>query len=105
LNYSHILGIIVPKIGTIIIMIEYDSNQNPLKIIIPVSGIDEVYRYQKGVLTILSKIEIDNCKPSFKEDLKAVYELLSHLLLNKEFFLQYQAHSISRSKETKSREP
>jgi hypothetical protein len=82
-------------------MIEYDSNQNPLKIVIPVSGIEEVHRYQKGMITMLSKIEIDNCKPAFREDLKAVYELLSHLLLNKDFLLQYQAHSISRSKKRK----
>lgn len=82
-------------------MIEYDSSKNPKKIVIPVSGAEDVQKYQKGILGILSKIEIDQCKPGFKEDLKAVYELLSHLAPSKELLLEIASAAVSRNKKRK----
>lgn len=82
-------------------MIEYDNSQNPKKIVIPVSGVEDVQKYQKGILGILGKIEIDQCKPGFKEDLKAVYELLSHLALSKELLLEVVSDSVNRNKKRK----
>jgi hypothetical protein len=100
--FKYKMGILVQKIGTnTISMIEYDSSHNPIKVIIPVSGVEEVQRYQKGLLGILGKIEIDQCKPGFKEDLKAVYELLSHLLLSKELLLDSASSPVHRHKKRK----
>ena len=81
-------------------MIEYDNSKNPQKIVIPVSGVADVQKYQKGILGILGKIEIDQCKPGFKEDLKAVYELLSHLAVSKELLLDVASAS-SRTRKRK----
>lgn len=60
-------------------MVEFEETTSTLKIIIPVSSMDEVEKYHKGLLGILRKIEIDNCDPALKENLKSVYELLSHI--------------------------
>jgi hypothetical protein len=96
------IGILVKIFRTnTISMIEYDSSHNPKKIIIPVSGVEEVQKYQKGILGILGKIEIDHCKPGFKEDLKAVYELLSHLLMSKELLLDEASSPVHRHKKRK----
>lgn len=67
-------------------MTTYNPLENVLKIIIPNAGIKELYRYQKGILSILNKIQIENCEASFKEDLKAVYELLNHIQVEQEPF-------------------
>lgn len=66
-------------------MIRYNSLENQLQIIIANSGLEELYRYQKGLLSILSTIEVESCSPDLREDIKAVYSLLSHLLLDKAF--------------------
>ena len=71
-------------------MVRYNPRENQLKIILPDSGMEELYRYQKGLLNMLSKIEIENCSPDFKEDLKSVYKLLSHLLLDKAFLSRHK---------------
>lgn len=71
-------------------MVRYNPRENQLKIIIPKAGIEELYRYQKGLLNTLGKIEIENCNADFKEDLKSVYELLSHLLLDKAFLSRHK---------------
>lgn len=71
-------------------MIEFTKVDDQLKIIIPVAGIEELYRYQKGILGILGRIEIDDCNPIFKEDLKAVYQLLTHLLVDKAFLSRHE---------------
>jgi hypothetical protein len=61
-------------------MIEYDSANSPQRIIIPISGTEDVFRYQRGVLGILGKIKMHTCGPALKEDVKAVFELLGHML-------------------------
>ena len=60
-------------------MIEYNQKENQLSIKIPISGVEELYAYQKSILAVLSHIEIDNCSRAFLENLKAVYRLLNHL--------------------------
>lgn len=63
-----------------------DNPQNrKSKIVIPISSAEELSKYQKGLLSVLSRIKIDKLDPGFKEDLKAVYALLSHLLDDKDF--------------------
>lgn len=65
-------------------MMEFDETTSTLKIIIPVSSMDEVEKYHKGLLGVLRKIEIDNCDPTLRENLKSVYELLSHLTIDED---------------------
>jgi len=57
---------------------------------IPVAGIAELYSYQKGLLAILSKIEINDLNSELKENLKSVYQLLGHLLLDHNFLNQHE---------------
>jgi hypothetical protein len=61
-------------------MIEYNNTNNTCKIVIPVSDVQEILRYQRGVLGLLRKIELDTCGPTLKDDVKAVFELLGHML-------------------------
>lgn len=70
-------------------MIIQDKEKNQLRIEIPISNIDELSRYQKGLLNLLKRIHIEKCDPQFKDDLTAVYELLSHILMEKEFPYQH----------------
>ncbi|HEY3404714.1 MAG TPA: hypothetical protein VGK59_15095 [Ohtaekwangia sp.] len=60
-------------------MVIYNSQKNQLVLTIPDAGFKEMDRYYKSIIQLLSKIEIENCDPEFKENLKAVYELLMHL--------------------------
>lgn len=70
-------------------MVEYNQKENLLAIKIPISGINELYKYQKSILAVLGKIEIDDCNQAFVENLKAVYKLLGHLALDAEFLSEY----------------
>lgn len=69
-------------------MVQFEGKNSQLKIIIPISSMDELTRYQKGIMGLLNKIEVGNCDPVLKENLKSVYELLSHLLPDKDFLFQ-----------------
>ena len=69
-------------------MIEY--NQNQLTIRIPISGMQELHAYQKGILGVLSEIDIDNASLGLEDHLKRVYQLLSHLLLDEEFLNRHE---------------
>lgn len=60
-------------------MIKYNKANNPSKIVIPVSGPEEVLRYQQGIAGILATIELRNITPSLKENIKMVYNLLDHM--------------------------
>lgn len=51
-------------------------------IFIPIASHEKLIRYQNGVRGLLRKIEVENCDPETKEDIKAVYELLTHLRHN-----------------------
>lgn len=57
------------------------AEQNIKQIIIPLSGLVELQAYQKGILGVLAKVELDSCDESLKEDIKSVYKLLDHLLI------------------------
>lgn len=46
---------------------------------IPVSSMEDIERYQKSLIRVLDKVEIDDCNPEFREDLATVYRLLSLL--------------------------
>ena len=60
-------------------MVVCDNNENQLKIIIPGANKTDLLRYREGLLSILQKVTIDNCDPNFREQLKAVYEILGHM--------------------------
>ena len=62
-------------------MIAYNEKENQLKIIIPLSGIQELYDYKNAILRLLKRIEIDDCNPELINNLKSVYRLLLHLEL------------------------
>ena len=62
-------------------MIKYSEKENQLKVIIPLSGIQELYNYKNGILRVLNKIEIDDCSPELINSLKSVYKLLIHMEL------------------------
>ena len=55
-------------------MIEY--NQNQLTIRIPVSGMEELHAYQRGILGVLNEIDIDHASLDLEGYLKRVYQLL-----------------------------
>lgn len=53
--------------------------KNCLRITIPNSGMEELDNYHKSILSLLSNFEITACDQELKGNIKAVYELLSHL--------------------------
>lgn len=55
------------------------NDQEITNVRIPVSSIDDIARYQKSLINVLDKVEIDDCNPAFREDLAMVYRLLSLL--------------------------
>jgi hypothetical protein len=60
-------------------MIETEKNPNQLILKISLSGHEELSNYEKAIRGLLRRIEVTNCDPDLKENLKAVYQLLSHL--------------------------
>lgn len=67
-----------------------EKPETGLLIIIPNADIEDINKIRKGLLSILAKVKIENCDSEFKENLKAVYQLLSHLPLDKDFRNQYR---------------
>jgi len=62
---------------------ETSANQNdPFYIIIPISGIHEIHLYQRSILNILGRVNLDNVDPESIEYLKVAYSLLDHLNTN-----------------------
>ena len=55
-------------------------HQNQLKITISVADFEELQKFQRGIINLLSRVEIDDCNPDAKEEIKSLYKLL--LLLN-----------------------
>jgi hypothetical protein len=82
-------------------MIEYDSANSPRKIIIPISDPQEIYRYQRGVLGLLAKVEIGSCGSALNQDLKAVYALLQHMLSNDNLEQFIEADKVRRNSRKK----
>lgn len=70
------------------------------RLVTPTASIEDVSRFRRGVLPILSKIKIASFDEKFKEDVKAVYELLSHLQLDD----QVLGTSIKNQNRTKKNE-
>ncbi|MEL7144818.1 MAG: hypothetical protein AAFO69_00515 [Bacteroidota bacterium] len=66
-------------------MIDYNQDQSKMTITIPVSGIAELYSYQKGIMSLLSMVELENCDDELQENLAYVYRLMNHLLLDDHF--------------------
>lgn len=60
----------------------HNNNNHALTVTIPVAGVDELHKYQKGLLAVLSEINIDTCDEELKENIKTVYQLLNHLLID-----------------------
>jgi hypothetical protein len=69
-------------------MIEFSPDKKQIRICIPVSSLKDINRYYQSIITMLDRVEIGDCNPDFKEDLIAVYELLSHLQTDNDFFLK-----------------
>jgi hypothetical protein len=67
------------------IMVE-EQKKSGFKIVIPISGMEELAKYQKGLMGVLHRIEVENCDLELAENLKYVYELLTHLLSEKNLF-------------------
>lgn len=80
------------------IMIEYNSAKRPCKIVIPISGQHDLLRYQRGVLGILGEVELCDCEPGLKEDVKAVFNLLSHMVSGNNSLLE-----LSRTKQRRNK--
>lgn len=80
-------------------MIEEGKNSG-FRIVIPISDMEELANYQKGLMGVLRKVEVGNCDPALKENLKCVYELLSHLVPDKNSFIQ-QRELLTRTKQGK----
>jgi len=68
-------------------MIEERENSG-FRIVIPIENMDELAKYQRGLLGVLRKVEVGNCDPRLKENLKSVYELLTHLVPDKNSFIR-----------------
>ena len=66
-------------------MIDYNQDQSKMTITIPVSGIAELYSYQKGIMSLLSMVELENCDEELQDNLAYVYRLMNHLLLDDQF--------------------
>ena len=66
-------------------MIDYHQDQSQLSVTIPVSGIAELYSYQKGIMSLLSLVDLENCDEDLQENLSYVYRLMNHLLLDDQF--------------------
>jgi len=60
-------------------MTEAEKNPNRLILKISLSGHEELHDYQKGIRGLLRCIDVTNCDPDLRENIKAVYQLLSHL--------------------------
>jgi hypothetical protein len=60
-----------------------ECKKSGFQIVIPIANMGELSKYQRGLLGVLRKVEVGNCDPRLKENLKSVYELLSHLVPDK----------------------
>lgn len=66
-------------------MVDYNESLNQFRIIIPLANIRELNDYHRGLLGILQNIDINKCDGELKENVKSVYQLLTHLLPEKSF--------------------
>ena len=66
-------------------MISYNLDKSQIKLTIPVSGIAELHSYQKGIMGLLSLVDLENCDEDVQENLSYVYKLMNHLLLDDQF--------------------
>lgn len=64
------------------------NSNSRLKIVINLADSDELHRYQRSMINLLSKIDITDCNPEVREDVKSLYRLLSHLMINKTSLLK-----------------
>ena len=69
-------------------MKKYKQKRAQLKIIIYLSGIQELQDYKNGILGILKEIEINGITEKMQNNLKSVYRLLNHLALKDRFEIQ-----------------
>jgi len=56
-----------------------NGHQDLLKITISVADFEELQKFQRGIINLLGKVEIDKCKPEVIEDVKSLYKLLLSL--------------------------
>ena len=66
-------------------MIDYHQDESQITVTIPVSGIAELHSYQKGIMGLLSLVDLENCDEDVQENLSYVYKLMNHLLLDDQF--------------------
>ncbi len=65
-------------------MTSYNSQENHLIVTLPGRNLRDLAEYRKGILSLLARVEIGNCSPEIKSDLKLIYNLLSHLQTKEE---------------------
>jgi len=65
-----------------------DGKEPRYTITIPVMDLYELGNYQKGILGLLAKVNLEHCDPHELQNIKAVYTLLSHLTLNSNLLLK-----------------
>lgn len=69
-------------------MTTHNSQTNQLIVTIPGKDIKDLYTYRSSILGLLARVEIENCSPEIKVELKAIYELLLHLHTKEEMEVQ-----------------
>jgi len=65
-----------------------EGNEPLYTIQIPVMDLHELNNYQKGIIGLLAKVNIEHCDQHELQNIKAVYTLLSHLTVNYNFLLK-----------------
>ena len=63
-------------------MVTSNNQKDLFSIIIPVSGIGEIQQYQRSILNILGKVNLDDCDAKSIQHVEVVYALLRHLAAN-----------------------
>ncbi|MBL6446349.1 hypothetical protein JMN32_08520 [Fulvivirga sp. 29W222] len=71
-------------------MITYNQDKKELKVIVPLESITELHSYQRGLLGVLAEIQIKECSETLKGNIKSVYKLLKHFLLDTGFLNQHE---------------
>jgi hypothetical protein len=61
----------------------------------PAINPEDARRFRQSILSVLSKINVEECSSQFKEDLKVVYELLS-ILDGDELHYQQKGSELNR---------
>lgn len=62
-------------------MANKDTTSFPYVVRIPLTRPEELQNYQRAILGVLDQVELTDCSPEQLENLRWIYRLLSHLIL------------------------